>query len=85
MGILKDVEKDDLLSRMRVKEVAVFSLIVLIAVVAKMAAPMFLNRWNSGPIIALLAFIGVAIMQWPLPIVFALLAPVSVAFAWFKR
>jgi chromate transporter len=58
---------------------------LLIAVVAKMAAPMFLGRWNSGPVIAILAFIGVAIMQWPLPIVFAVLAPVSVAFAWFKR
>ena len=58
---------------------------LLIAVVAKMAAPMFLTRWNSAPAIAILAFIGVAIMQWPLPIVFAVLAPVSVAFAWFKR
>jgi len=58
---------------------------LLIAVVAKMAAPMFVKRWNSGPVIAILAFAGVAIMQWPLPYVFAVLAPVSVAFAWFKR
>ena len=58
---------------------------LLIAVVAKMAAPMFLMRWNSGPAIAILAFVGVAIMHWPLPWVFAALAPVSVAFAWFKR
>ena len=58
---------------------------LLIAVVAKMAAPMFVKRWNSGPVIAILAFIGVAIMHWPLPWVFAVLAPVSVAFAWFKR
>ena len=58
---------------------------LLIDVVAKMAAPMFLKRWNSGPVIAIAAFIGVAIMQWPLPWVFLGLAPVSVAFAWFKR
>lgn len=58
---------------------------LLIAVVAKMAAPLFTKRWNSGPVIAILAFIGVAIMQWPLPWVFAVLAPVSVAFAWFRR
>jgi chromate transporter len=58
---------------------------LLIAVVAKMAAPMFLTRWKSGPVIAILAFIGVAIMHWPLPWVFVVLAPVSVAFAWFKR
>lgn len=58
---------------------------LLIAVVVQMAAPLFLKRWNSGPLIAIAAFIGVAIMQWPLPIVFAVLAPVSVAFAWCKR
>jgi chromate transporter len=58
---------------------------LLIAVVAKMAAPMFFMRWNSGPVIAILAFIGVAIMHWPLPWVFVALAPISVAFAWFKR
>jgi len=58
---------------------------LLIAVVAKMAAPMFAKRWNSAPLIAIAAFIGVAIMHWPLPWVFVGLAPVSVAFAWFKR
>jgi chromate transporter len=58
---------------------------LLISVVAKMAAPMFLKRWNSAPVIAILAFTGVALMQWPLPYVFLGLAPVSVAFAWFKR
>jgi chromate transporter len=58
---------------------------LLIAVVAKMAAPMFLMRWNSAPIFALLAFTGVAIMHWPLPYVFLGLAPFSIAFAWFKR
>jgi hypothetical protein len=33
----------------------------------------------------LFAFTGVALMHWPLPFVFLGLAPVSVAFAWFKR
>jgi len=36
MGIFGNAEKDDLLSRMRVKEIVVFSLIVLIAVVANL-------------------------------------------------
>ena len=58
---------------------------LLIAVVAKMAMPMFLKRWNSAPVIAIAAFLGVAIMQWPLPLVFVALAPVSIALAWFKR
>jgi chromate transporter len=58
---------------------------LLIAVVAKMAAPLFRKRWDWAPLIAIAAFIGVAIMQWPLPWVFAALAPVSIALAWVKR
>ena len=58
---------------------------LLIAVVAKMAAPLFLKRWNSAPVFAILAFTGVAIMHWPLPYVFLGLAPVSIALAWFGR
>jgi chromate transporter len=58
---------------------------LLIAVVGKMAAPMFLKRWNSAPVVAILAFIGIALMHWPLPYVFAVLAPISVLLAWFKR
>ena len=58
---------------------------LLIAVVVKMAAPMFVKRWNSGPLVAIVAFIGVAILHWPLPWVFVGLAPISIAFAWFKR
>ena len=58
---------------------------LLIAVVAKMAAPLFVKRWNSAPAFAILAFTGVALMHWPLPYVFLGLAPLSVAFEWFKR
>jgi chromate transporter len=58
---------------------------LLMAVVAKMAAPLFRMRRDWAPFIAIAAFIGVAIMNWPLPWVFVVLAPVSVACAWFKR
>lgn len=58
---------------------------LLMAMVAKMAMPMFLKRWNSAPVFALLAFAGVALMHWPLPYVFLALAPLSIGFAWFKR
>jgi chromate transporter len=57
---------------------------LLIAVVAKMAAPLFAKRWDFGPPMAILAFIGIALMHWPLPIVFAVLAPVSIALAWLR-
>ncbi|HXZ22966.1 MAG TPA: chromate transporter [Pseudolabrys sp.] len=58
---------------------------LLIAVVAKMAAPLFRKRWNWAPLVAIAAFIGVAIMEWPLPLVFVTLAPISVVLAWVKR
>jgi len=58
---------------------------LLVASVGKMAAPMFMRKWNSGPSVAVLAFIGVAIMHWPLPYVFIGLAPFSIVLAWFKR
>jgi chromate transporter len=58
---------------------------LLIAVVAKMAAPLFQKRWDWAPLVAGAAFIGVAIMQWPLPLVFVALAPVSIGMAWMKR
>ncbi len=57
---------------------------LLIAIVVKMAAPLFGKRWDFGPPVAILAFIGVALMQWPLPYVFLVLAPISIAFAWFR-
>lgn len=57
---------------------------LLIATVAKMAAPLFTKRWDWAPLVAILAFAGVAIMRWPLPYVFAGLAPISIAFAWFR-
>ena len=60
---------------------------LIIANVAKMAEPMFRKRWNFAPPVAIAGFIGVALVQWPLPYVFAALAPVSVmlAFVWMRR
>ena len=57
---------------------------LLAAVIARMIAPLFTKRWNSGVLVAVLAFVGVAIMHWPLPYVFLALAPFSIAAAWFK-
>ena len=57
---------------------------LLIAVVAKMAMPLFAKRLDWAPLIAIVAFIGVAILRWPLPYVFLGLAPVSIALAWTR-
>ena len=56
---------------------------LLIANVAKMFEPLLRKWWSFGPPVALIGFVGVALMQWPLPYVFAALAPVSVGLAWF--
>ena len=56
---------------------------LLIANVAKMFEPMLRKGLHFGPFVAAAGFIGVALMQWPLPLVFAVLAPASVALAWF--
>ena len=56
---------------------------LLIAMVAKMALPLF-KRLDWPPLIAAIAFAGVALMNWPLPYVFLALAPISIALAWFQ-
>jgi chromate transporter len=58
---------------------------LLISVVAKMATPLFSKQWDWAPLVAIAAFVGVAIIQWPLPLVFVVLAPISVACAWTTR
>ena len=58
---------------------------LLIGIVAKMSAPLFKKGFDWPPLVALLAFIGVALMQFPLPLVFLALAPVSIGLAWFRR
>jgi chromate transporter len=57
---------------------------LLIAAVAKMLMPLF-ERMDWRPLVAILAFAGVAIMRWPLQYVFIALAPFSVALAWKYR
>jgi len=55
---------------------------LLIAMVGKMAAPLF-KRLSWAPLVAAAAFAGIALTHYPLPLVFVVLAPVSIALAWF--
>lgn len=56
---------------------------LIIAFAAKMIQPLLKQRnWTVG--VALIGFVCVAIVQWPLPLVFVALAPVSIALAWYK-
>lgn len=57
---------------------------LLIAMTAKMAAPVFTRRWDWQALIVLVAFAAVALIRWPLPYVIAVLAPVSILLAWWR-
>jgi chromate transporter len=58
---------------------------LIMSTVAKMALPLFRNRAVGGPVIALATFGAIGIAQWPLPIVFAVVLPISLALAWVRR
>ena len=54
---------------------------LMAATVAKMARPLFRNRAVKGPLIALATFAAIGIVQWPLPLVLAVIVPASIAAA----
>ena len=55
---------------------------LMLATVAKMALPLFRNRAVVGPLIALVTFVAITVMRWPLPYVLLAILPVSIAYAW---
>ena len=57
---------------------------LMMATVAKMARPLFRNRAITGPLVAIATFAAIGIMQWPLPLVLAVIVPVSIAAAWVR-
>src|SRR5581483_2539059 len=57
---------------------------LVIAVVAKMAAPVFRTPRSPAPFVAIAAFVAIGLLRWPLLYVLAVLAPVSVALAFWR-
>ena len=61
---------------------------LMLATVAKMARPLFKkpfkNRAVIGPVIALATFTAIGILHWPLPVVLAVIVPVSITAAWLQ-
>jgi chromate transporter len=57
---------------------------LMMATVAKMARPLFRNRAVTGPLVAIATFVAIGIMQWPLPLVLAVIVPASIAAAWVR-
>jgi chromate transporter len=58
---------------------------LLIGTAVKMAEPLFDRRLLAGIVVALAAFVAAGVMRWPMPLVLAVLVPVSVAVAWWTR
>ena len=54
---------------------------LMLATVAKMARPLFKNRAVIAPLIALLTFVAIGILHWPLPLVLLAIVPVSIGAA----
>jgi chromate transporter len=52
---------------------------------AKMALPLFRDRWSLAPLMALLTFASVGVLRWPLHWSLAALVPLSIAIAWIRR
>jgi chromate transporter len=57
---------------------------LLIATVAKMAAPMF-RSFGPAPLVLLATAFAIGVMRWPLLLVLLLLLPLSIALAWWSR
>jgi chromate transporter len=58
---------------------------LIVAMTGKIALPLLQRHFAPTAVFALLAFIGVAVMRWPLHWVLLALAPVSIAVAWRGR
>jgi chromate transporter len=57
---------------------------LLSATVAKMAMPLFRRGLILPPALAVVAFVAIGVLQFPLPWVIAVLAPVSIVIAWMQ-
>jgi len=58
---------------------------LIIAMVAKMSMPLFRKGMDPAPFVAIVGFIAVGMLRYPLPLVLIVLAPISIALAWVRR
>jgi chromate transporter len=57
---------------------------LIIAVVSKMAGPVFKTPYSPAPFVAIAAFVAIGLLRWPLLYVLAGLVPVSIALAFWR-
>jgi chromate transporter len=57
---------------------------LIIATVVKMAKPLARHAIDWAPLMALIVFIAIGILRWPLPYVLIVAGPISIALAWYR-
>ncbi|HEX4181148.1 MAG TPA: chromate transporter [Caulobacteraceae bacterium] len=58
---------------------------LVVATAAKMAVPIIRKQPLAGPPVMIGGFVMVGLLGWPLPLVLAILAPISIVLAWRPR
>lgn len=56
---------------------------LIVATAVRMAQPVFTGRPGPAPFVALAVFAAIGVLRWSLPVVFAVLVPLSIALAWW--
>ena len=57
---------------------------LMMATVAKTRSPVRQSPLARAPLVAIATFVSIGIIHWPLPLVLAVLVPVSIASAWMR-
>jgi chromate transporter len=58
---------------------------LLIATATQMVRATFKDRLRPAHLVTLAAFVAAGVLRWPLLLVMAVLVPISVALAWWRR
>jgi chromate transporter len=58
---------------------------LMTATAVRMAEPIFRRRVGPEPLVAVAAFVAIGLLRLPLVPVLAVLAPISIALAWWVR
>ena len=58
---------------------------LVIGTAAKMAQPLFRGGLNAAPFVALITFVAIGVLRWPLHWVLLVMLPLSIAVAWWER
>jgi chromate transporter len=58
---------------------------LIIGTTAKMSEPLFQGGWTAAPLLALVTFIAIGVLRWPIHWVLLVLLPLGFAWAWWRQ